>query len=143
VPDNPASASEVNVALRVPLVARVNVRRSLIGAPAEELSTSAIDCDRGRGSVSPEIVTLMEADSGVVVIVAFGMSVVSTMFSVGEMGSMNEIENALAEPTQAKVSATTANGRSIRGLIFIASSSSPGEHHNSRDGIWTAFPMPG
>jgi hypothetical protein len=40
---------------------------------------------------------------------------------VGEMGSMKEMEMALADPAQARVSATTANGRSTRGLIVVAS----------------------
>jgi hypothetical protein len=40
------------------------------------------------------------------------------MLAVGEMGSMKEMEIALADPTQAKVSATTANRRNHRGLIF-------------------------
>jgi hypothetical protein len=43
------------------------------------------------------------------------------ILAVGEIGSMKEIEIALAELIHAKVSATTANGRNNRGLIFVAS----------------------
>jgi hypothetical protein len=49
------------------------------------------------------------------------MSVVTMILAVGEIGSRKEIEIALAELTHAKVSAMTANGRSNRGLIFVAS----------------------
>jgi len=52
------------------------------------------------------------------VTVAFRRSVVAEMLAVGEIGSMKEIEKALAEVAQAKVNATTASGRSSRGLIF-------------------------
>jgi hypothetical protein len=47
----------------------------------------------------------------------------STTISAPGTRSVNEreMEMALADPTQAKVNATTASGRSNRGLIVVAS----------------------
>jgi len=56
----------------------------------------------------------MLASSGLVVTVAFTRSVVAEMVAVGEIGSIKEIEKALAEVAQAKVNATTASGRRAR-----------------------------
>ena len=106
------TGSDVNEALKAPLVARLTVRRSLIG-PVREPSRSAIDADMGSGITAPTSVALRLANSRLVMTIEPGMSVATMMLAVASRGSMNEIIRALAGPTPTITSPTMMSGTRI------------------------------
>jgi hypothetical protein len=108
-PVNGVSESDVNEALKAPVIDRLTERRSLIG-PVREPSRSAINTDTGAGITAPTIAALRVADSRLVMIIEPGMSVATMMLAVPSTGSVNEIISALAGPTATSTSPTIMSG---------------------------------
>jgi hypothetical protein len=88
--------------------------------------------------------TVRLANSGEVEItpIAVRSNTLTVMLELGEIGSRKEIESALAEPTQAKVTAMRMNGSNVRAFICLPSFVSGSRALYPRDWESQAFRMP-